>query len=190
MLASSNAGKLAELRELFAGAGLTLRSLADLGVEPPEETGLTFLENALLKARHAARATGLPAVADDSGLVVDALGGQPGVRSARYAGERASDEDNVRLLLERLAGTPDAQRQARFICLIVALRAPADPAPAFAQGVWSGAITRAPRGRHGFGYDPVFFDPRRGRTAAELTPAVKNEISHRAMARSALRLEP
>jgi len=187
VLASSNAGKLAELRALFDGSGMTLRSLAELGLDSPEETAETFVENALLKARHAARATGLPAIADDSGLVVDALGGQPGVRSARFAGAHATDEDNMRVLLERLAATPDAERQARFHCVIVALRAPDDPVPALATGVWTGTITREPRGRNGFGYDPVFLDPRRGRTAAELPPAVKNEISHRAKALEALR---
>jgi XTP/dITP diphosphohydrolase len=190
VLASSNAGKLAELRALFAGSGMALRSLEELGVGPPKETGVTFIENALLKARHAARRTGLPAIADDSGLVVDALGGQPGVRSARFAGEHATDEDNLGLLLERLAGTPDAERQARFVCVIVALRGPEDPAPAFAQGAWLGSITRASRGRNGFGYDPVFLDPARGLTAAELAPHVKNEISHRALALRALRLDP
>jgi len=190
VLASSNAGKLAELRALFTGSGLEFRSLTDVGVEPPEETGLTFIENALLKARHAARITGLPAVADDSGLVVDALAGAPGVRSARFAGADATDEENLDLLLARLAAVPDSGRQARFLCVIVALRAPEDPAPAFAQGVWSGSITREPRGRNGFGYDPIFLDPTHGMTAAELPPEVKNRISHRAMALRNLRLEP
>ncbi|HEY8520221.1 MAG TPA: RdgB/HAM1 family non-canonical purine NTP pyrophosphatase [Gammaproteobacteria bacterium] len=182
VLASGNAGKLAEMRALLAPLGVELVAQTELGVDGPAETGLTFVENALLKARHAALATGLPAIADDSGLVVDALGGAPGVRSARFAGPGASDADNVAKLLEALRGRPDAERTASFHCVLVALAAPDDPAPVIAAGAWPGRIATAPAGRFGFGYDPVFFAPRLGATAAELPPAVKNRISHRARA--------
>lgn len=157
-----------------------------LGVGPVEETGRTFADNALLKARHAAAATGLPALADDSGLEVDALGGAPGVSSARYAGPRASDADNVDRLLAELAGVPAARRTARFRCVLAFVRDAADPAPVLAEGAWEGSIAEAPRGLAGFGYDPVFEDPASGLTAAELAPAAKNERSHRGQALRAL----
>jgi XTP/dITP diphosphohydrolase len=183
VLATSNAGKVAELSALFAEAGLGLRVTAQsaLGVRAPDETGATFVENALLKARHAASATGLPAIADDSGLVVDSLRGAPGIRSARFAGEQADDGANIAKLL-RLLAEPSIARTARFHCVLVALEHPADAAPLIASGSWQGEITHAPRGAHGFGYDPVFFDPTLNRTAAELGPTQKNAVSHRGMA--------
>lgn len=182
VLATANRGKVAELSALLAEAGIDLRVTAqsELGVDAPPETGTTFVENALQKARHAARITGLPAIADDSGLVVAALGGAPGVRSARFAGERADDGANVAKLLAALG--PALDRSARFHCVLVALESPNDAAPAIATGSWTGQIARAPRGSGGFGYDPVFFDPTLGRTAAELDPAEKNRVSHRGTA--------
>jgi XTP/dITP diphosphohydrolase len=184
VLATSNYGKLEELRALLTGSGLEIVTQRELGVSSPAETGTTFVENAVLKARHAAAQTGLPAIADDSGLIVDALDGAPGVLSARYAGPGASDADNVAKLLNVLGTTP--YRVAHFHCVIVALRSADDPAPAIAQGSWSGTITHTPRGLGGFGYDPVFLDPLLGATAAELEPAVKNRVSHRGQALAAL----
>jgi XTP/dITP diphosphohydrolase len=183
VLATSNRGKTAELTALLADAGLGLHVTAqsELGVSAPPETGTTFVENALLKARHAARATGLPAIADDSGLVVDALGGAPGVRSARFAGDQADDSANVAKLLTSLAQTP-RDRRARFHCVLVALDHPDDAAPLIASGSWEGTIAQAPQGANGFGYDPVFFDPQLQRTAAQLAPALKNQVSHRGAA--------
>lgn len=183
VLATSNRGKVAELTSLLAQAGLRIRlsTQAELGVDAPQETGHTFVENALLKARHAARATGLPAIADDSGLVVAALGGAPGVHSARYAGEPADDGANVAKLLRALSAVP-APRNARFHCVLVALEHPDDPAPLIGAGTWAGEIAQAPRGAGGFGYDPVFVDPRLGRSAAELSAAEKNRVSHRGLA--------
>ena len=156
--------------------------LNDLGIDGPPETGLTFVENALIKARHAARAAGLPAIADDSGLCVAALDGEPGLRSARFAGEHATDERNVALLLERLAAVPPAARDAWFVCVIVALRSAGDPDPIIATGHWHGRIAAAPRGSNGFGYDPIFEIPELGRTAAQLDPATKAALSHRGRA--------
>lgn len=164
-----------------AGVELRVRAASELGVTPPPETGTTFVENALIKARHAARITGLPAIADDSGLVVAALGGAPGVRSARFAGEQADDDANIAKLLAALAA-PGLDRSAEFHCALVALRDPDEAAPLVAMGCWAGQIAREPRGRHGFGYDPVFFDPKLGRTAAELAAAEKNHVSHRGAA--------
>jgi XTP/dITP diphosphohydrolase len=183
VLATGNRGKVAELEALLAtrGAALRLTSQAALGVSAAPETGTTFVENALLKARHAARVTGLPAIADDSGLVVAALGGAPGVRSARFAGEHADDRANIEKLLELLAD-PALDRSARFHCVLVALRQPDDAVPLIASGEWAGEIAPAPRGGGGFGYDPVFLDPALGRTAAELDPAEKNRVSHRGIA--------
>jgi len=186
VIATGNPGKLIELRALLEPAGLTLVAQSDLGVESPPETGATFLENALIKARHAARQTGLAAIADDSGLVVDALGGAPGIYSSRYAGPNSQDADNVAKLLEAMRDLPTAERGAHFHCVIVALRSAEDPAPAIAQGRWPGRITLAPAGVAGFGYDPVFFDPVLGKTAAELPPDAKNQVSHRSRALSAL----
>ena len=182
VLASSNPGKLAELGALLEPAGLHVIPLDALGVEPPEETGLSFVENALIKARAACTATGLPALADDSGVVVHALNGAPGVRSARYAGDDASDADNVARLLEALEGVAPAERSAAFVCAIVCLRHARDPCPIVCEGVWEGRILDAPRGGGGFGYDPVFFIEALGRTAAELSRAEKNRVSHRGQA--------
>jgi XTP/dITP diphosphohydrolase len=184
VLASGNRGKLAELRSLFRDAGLDLELVpqTDLGIDSAPEEASTFVENALAKARHAARASGLPAIADDSGLCVDALGGEPGVRSARYAGETADDRANVFKLLDALRSVPDDERGARFCCVLVALGSADDPAPLIASGEWRGRIAARPRGTGGFGYDPVFWDPASGLTAAELSPAAKNIVSHRGQA--------
>ncbi len=152
------------------------------GVPEAEETGLTFVENAILKARNAALYTGLPALADDSGLAVDALGGAPGIYSARYAGFGAGDRANIDKLLAELAGVPAERRTARFVCALALLHHPADPTPLICQGSWEGIILTEPRGVGGFGYDPVFFVPGENRTAAELEPAVKNRLSHRGRA--------
>ena len=183
MLATANRGKVAELTALLAEARLDLRVTpqSELGVSAPPETGATFVENALTKARHAARITELPAIADDSGLVVPALGGAPGVRSARFAGENADDGANIAKLLAALA-SPSLDRAASFHCVLVALEHPEDPAPLLAVGSWAGQIARAPQGNGGFGYDPVFFDPTLGRTAAELPASTKNRVSHRGAA--------
>jgi len=183
VLATSNRGKVAELTALLASAGVALRVTAqsELGVSSPPETGTTFIENALLKARHATRITGLPAIADDSGLVVPALGGAPGVRSARFAGEHASDPANVAKLLSELAARA-LDRSARFHCVLVSLEHADDPAPVLAAGSWAGRIAHAPKGARGFGYDPVFFIPDLQCTAAELTAEEKNRLSHRAAA--------
>jgi XTP/dITP diphosphohydrolase len=183
VLATGNRGKVVELEALLAEARLPIRISAqsDLGVAAPRETATTFVENALQKARHAARVTGLPAIADDSGLVVTALGGAPGVHSARFAGEPANDAANVAKLLEVLAAHPH-QRAARFHCVLVALERADDPAPVVASGSWAGEIARVPSGSSGFGYDPIFFDPILGKTAAELTRAEKNRVSHRGAA--------
>jgi XTP/dITP diphosphohydrolase len=186
VLATANRGKVAELSALLAEARIDLRvtAQAELGVDAPPETGVTFVENALQKARHAALLTGLPAIADDSGLVVAALGGAPGVRSARFAGEQADDGANVAKLLAALGSSLD--RSAQFHCVLVALASPEDAAPVIAAGSWAGQIAQAPRGSGGFGYDPVFFDPTLGRTAAELDTAEKNRVSHRGAALRAL----
>ena len=182
VLASSNPGKLAELEALLDPAGLHVVAQEALGVEPPEETGLTFVENALIKARAVCASTGLPALADDSGLVVDALEGAPGVRSARYAGEGATDAANVARLLESLEGVDAPERGAAFVCVIACLRHARDPRPIVCEGVWEGRILDAPRGAGGFGYDPVFFVEAFGRSAAELSRAEKNAVSHRGRA--------
>jgi len=187
VVASGNRGKLAEFAQLLAGSGLECVSQGDLGVGDIEETASTFVENALLKARHAARVTGLPALADDSGLCVDALGGAPGLRSARYAGAGADAQANICKLLAALDSVPEAARTARFHCVLVLLRHADDPQPLIAEGQWHGRILPAPRGVGGFGYDPVFLDPVHGVSAAELDPAVKNRISHRGRALQHLR---
>ena len=187
VLASGNAGKLAELRQLLDGSRFTLRAQSEFGVVDVDETGLTFIENALLKARHAALATGLPALADDSGLCVDALGGAPGLYSARYAGVHGDAGRNIARLLRELDGVADDARGASFHCAIVVLRSADDPQPVIAEGRWRGRIVRAPRGAGGFGYDPVFLDPESGLTAAELPAADKNTISHRGLALAVLR---
>ncbi|AUM01102.1 non-canonical purine NTP pyrophosphatase, RdgB/HAM1 family [Zoogloeaceae bacteirum Par-f-2] len=180
VLASNNAKKAAELQALLAPLGLQVIPQAALGVAEAEEPHVTFVENALAKARHAAAATGLPAIADDSGLCVAALGGAPGVHSARYAGEPKSDVRNNALLLERLAGVAD--RRAHFVSVVVLVRAADDPQPLIADGQWHGEILQAPRGEGGFGYDPLFWLPELGQTAAELDAALKNTLSHRGAA--------
>lgn len=187
VLASNNAGKLAEFSRLLEGSGLQVVPQAELGVDDAEETGLTFVENALLKARNASRATGLPALADDSGLCVDALDGAPGLYSARYAGPGGDAGRNIAKLLDALQDVPDARRGARFCCALVLLRHAQDPQPLIAEGRWEGRILHAPRGSKGFGYDPVFLDPDNNLTAAELDPAIKNRISHRGRALQLLR---
>jgi XTP/dITP diphosphohydrolase len=187
VLASGNAGKLAELRQLLDGDRFRLRPQSDFGVHDAEETGLTFIENALLKARHAARATGLPALGDDSGLCVDALGGAPGLYSARYGGVHGDSARNIARLLRELEGVPAAARTARFHCVLALLRSPDDPQPIVVEGQWEGVILEAPRGAGGFGYDPVFLDPEHALSAAEIEPAIKNAISHRGRALAALK---
>lgn len=187
VLASGNAGKLRELRALLAGDGFELHAQSEFGVVDIKETGLTFVENALLKARHAARATGLPALADDSGLCVDALGGAPGLYSARFAGVHGDARANNTKLLGLLGGLPDAQRGAHFHAVIVLLRHAEDPQPMIAEASWHGRILHAPQGSDGFGYDPVFFDPAYAASAAELDPALKNRISHRGQALATLK---
>lgn len=189
VLASGNPGKLAELQELVAGSGIVLVSQSDLGIDSVAETGLTFVENALLKARHATAASGLPALADDSGLCVDALGGAPGLYSALYAGQHGDDAGNNAKLLRELEGVPDARRTAHFTCVLVLLRAADDPDPIIANGRWSGRILASPRGTNGFGYDPLFApDDGGGLASAELDPDQKNRISHRGQALASLRL--
>ena len=188
ILASGNRGKLEELRELFDGTGLELVAQSELGIADAEETGATFVENAILKARHATRASGLPALGDDSGLCVDALQGAPGLYSARYAGTHGDSAGNNAKLLHELAGVADEQRGAHFTCVLALLRWHDDPDLLIAQGRWPGRILRAPRGERGFGYDPVFLpDDGEGRSAAELEPARKNRISHRGQALALLR---
>lgn len=182
VLATGNAGKVRELASLLQDFGLDIVAQTELGVESAEETGLTFIENAILKARHAAAITGLPAIADDSGLAVDALGGAPGIYSARYAGEDASDRENLEKLLAALKDVPDSKRQAQFHCVLVYLRHADDPTPLVFHGVWPGVVTHAPAGEGGFGYDPIFYVPSEGKTAAELTREEKSAISHRGQA--------
>ena len=183
VLATGNPGKLREMRRLLPGYDVAPQS--DFTWERVDETGLTFVENAILKARHASGASGLPAVADDSGLEVDALDGAPGILSARYAGKHADDRENVARLLRELEGF--SGRSARFRCVIVVLRHPSDPAPLICDGAWEGEIARAPRGDNGFGYDPVFMVPELGVTAAELSADEKNARSHRGQALTALK---
>jgi XTP/dITP diphosphohydrolase len=186
VLASGNPGKLREFQTLFNGSDIELLPQSAFGIPAVEETGLSFVENALLKARHASRHTGLPALADDSGIEVDALRGAPGIYSARYAGARATDDNNNRKLLTELERIPDPQRGARYQCIIVYLRHAEDPMPVICQGTWEGMIAHAYKGEGGFGYDPLFFLPERGCTAAELSADEKNRISHRGQAARAL----
>lgn len=184
VLASGNSGKLLEIQALLAPSDIEVLSQDEFGVESIEETGDTFVENALLKARHVSTATGLPTIADDSGLMVDALVGAPGINSARFAGPDSQDYDNVAKLLALLEDVADERRSAQFYCVVVALVAPQDPFPLIGSGIWPGVITRKPRGKLGFGYDSVFFDPELKVTAAELLPEVKNRVSHRGRALS------
>ena len=187
VLASGNAGKLAELRDLL-GDGFTLHAQSEFGVGDADETGLSFIENAILKARHAARATGLPALGDDSGLCVDALHGAPGLYSARYAGTHGDSDANIDKLLREIDGIDDPARTARFVCVLALVRHADDPMPLVAEGRWEGRVLRARRGGNGFGYDPVFFSPLHGCSAAELPADVKNRDSHRGQALAAMRV--
>lgn len=187
ILASGNTGKLAELRALLADTGVELLSSRELGIDDPAETGLTFVENALIKARNASARTGLPALADDSGLCIDALQGAPGLISAHYAGEHGNHAANIERVLAEMQNTDDHSRSAYFISVLVLLRHADDPAPLIAEGRWHGRILRVPRGHGGFGYDPIFLDPQLGVSAAELPPAKKNQLSHRALALQKLR---
>ncbi len=186
VLASGNRGKVREFNQLFAGIGVEVVPQTEFGVEEVEETGLTFVENAILKARNAAAHTGLPAIADDSGLEVDALKGAPGIYSARYARVGASDQENLTKLLQEIEGVAEAERSARFQCLLVLMEHDKDPTPIICQGTWEGRITTAPQGENGFGYDPVFFVPQHDCTAAQLGAEVKNRLSHRGQALSKL----
>ena len=182
VLASGNAGKLKELQAMLSDLPLQIVAQGELGVSDVPETGLTFVENALIKARHASAVTGLPALADDSGLIVDALDGAPGLHSARYAGSPTNDAANNAKLLDALREVPANRRTARFYAVIVLLRHANDPQPLICEGSWEGVILDETRGSNGFGYNPVFLDPTHGLTAAEMDPAQKNAISHRALA--------
>jgi XTP/dITP diphosphohydrolase len=186
VLASRNAKKLAELQDLLEPLGVRLRTVDEFTDVTADEPAPTFVENALLKARHAAAVSGLPALADDSGIEVDALHGAPGVRSARYAGPDASDADNNSRLLRELHDVPGHARTARYVCVLAYLRTPPDPVPLIAEGEWRGRILREPRGDNGFGYDPLFWVAEHGKSAAELPAALKNRLSHRARAAAAL----
>ena len=187
VLASSNPGKLGEFNALLAASGLDIVAQASLGIDDAAETGCTFVENALLKARHAARASGLPALADDSGLCVAALDGAPGLYSARYAGTHGDNAANNAKLLRELAAVPDAQRSAFFICVLVLLRHADDPTPLIVEARWHGRVLRELRGVQGFGYDPLFLPDSQHVSSAELEPALKNHLSHRGQALAQLR---
>jgi non-canonical purine NTP pyrophosphatase, rdgB/HAM1 family len=182
VLASNNPGKVREIGQLLADAGVAVLAQRDFAIGEVAETGLTFVENAIIKARHAAAGSALPAIADDSGIEVDALNGAPGIYSARYAGPAADDAANNAKLLAALADVPDAARSARYQCVMVYLRHAEDPTPIICVGTWEGRILREPRGDNGFGYDPLFFLPAQRCTAAELEPATKNALSHRGQA--------
>ncbi len=182
VFASSNIGKIRELKTLLSNFNFSITPQTELGITDIEETGLTFAENALLKARHASRATGLPAIADDSGLVVAALKGKPGIYSARYAGANATAKDNIQKLLAELRDVPDNNRQAYFYCALVYLAHAEDPTPIICEGIWHGVILKNTRGTQGFGYDPVFYDPKEKCSAAEMPLELKNRISHRGQA--------
>lgn len=182
VLASNNAGKVREINQLLAEQGITVVPQKEYEIPEADETGLTFVENAILKARNAAAHSGCAAIADDSGLEVDALRGAPGIYSARYAGPGCADADNNQKLLEALQGVPEAERTARFQCVVVYMRHAEDPTPIICQGTWEGRILEAPQGENGFGYDPVFLVPEEGCSSAELPPEVKNRLSHRGQA--------
>jgi XTP/dITP diphosphohydrolase len=187
VLASNNAGKVRELNALLCDRDKQIVPQSEFALPSVAENGLTFVENALIKARFASEQTGLPALADDSGLQVNALGGQPGIHSARFAGENARDADNCALLLEKMRAVPSEQRQARFYCVLVYLRHSQDPTPLICQGSWAGSILTAPQGENGFGYDPVFYVPQYRCSVAQLSPDVKNQLSHRGQALAKLR---
>ena len=187
VLASGNPHKFKEIREILSGLPVELRAQSDFNVATPPETGASFLENALLKARHAAQLTGLPVIAEDSGLEVDAIGGEPGIYSSRYAGEDADDDANIRKLLERMRDLPDDERVARFRCVAVYLHDYGDDDPIHVSAHWQGRIAHSPQGVSGFGYDPVFYLPEYGCTVAQLPAEEKNRASHRAQAFAQLR---
>lgn len=182
VLASGNPGKVREIGAMLKDLDIEVVPQSQFDVPEADETGTTFVENAIIKARNAARHTGLPAIADDSGIEVDALNGAPGVYSARYAGPKASDEDNNAKLLAALQGVPDEQRSARYQAILVYMSHADDPTPIISQGSWEGRILSAPRGEHGFGYDPIFYVPSHNCASAELDPAIKNSVSHRGKA--------
>lgn len=187
VLASGNKGKIKELDALLAPMGWHVRPQSDWQLNDAEETGLSFVENAIIKARHACAHTGLPSLADDSGIAVDALQGAPGIYSARYAGANANDSDNIAKLLAALKDTPEAERTARFICVLVFMQHAEDPTPIICQGEWEGRILPAAAGQGGFGYDPVFYVPERDCSAAELSAEDKRSLSHRGKALAQLR---
>ncbi|MCH8847039.1 MAG: RdgB/HAM1 family non-canonical purine NTP pyrophosphatase [Proteobacteria bacterium] len=182
VFASGNAGKVREIGQLLEGLSINILPQSDFNVPEIEETGRTFVENAILKARNAAHYTGLPAIADDSGIAVDVLQGRPGIVSARFAGVGASDEDNLLKLIDMIKPFPEEQRTARFICSMVYLRHEHDPIPMIAQGVWEGQLVTDPKGKNGFGYDPIFYVSSHQCTSAELPPEIKNTLSHRGQA--------
>jgi len=182
VLASNNAGKIRELNQMLTQLDMEVLAQSEFNAGEVEETGLTFVENAILKARHAAKVSGLPAIGDDSGLEVDALNAAPGIYSARFAGVGANDQTNLQKLLTDLSDTPDEKRTARFQCLLVYMRHAEDPVPLICQGSWEGIITREPQGENGFGYDPVFFVPTHQCTSAQLSAEEKNQLSHRGQA--------
>ncbi len=185
VLASDNPGKLKELQAILKPLPITLLSQKEFGVSSAEETGLSFIENALIKARHAAKISQCPALADDSGLTVQALNGAPGIYSARFAGEKATDKENIQKLLQDIQQVDDNHRQAAFYCALAFVRRYDDPIPLICQGKWEGTLLRAPQGNHGFGYDPIFYVNERQCSAAELPSEIKNQISHRAKALAA-----
>lgn len=182
VLASSNAGKMAEIRELLTDLPIELISQSEFSIPDADETGTTFVENAIIKARHAAKLSGMPAISDDSGLAIDALGGAPGVYSARYAGEHATDADRIKKVLDEMQDVPDEDRTATFHCVTALMEHEGDPAPLICHGIWEGTIIHEPRGEKGFGYDPIFYVPSHECTAAQLDPKEKNNISHRGQA--------
>ena len=182
VLASNNAGKVREINQLLVSEQITVVAQKEFSIPDTIEDGLSFVENAIKKARHAASLSGLPAIADDSGIEVDALNGAPGIYSARFAGPDATDEANLQKLLAHLEQTPDDQRGARFQCLLVYMRHAEDPTPIICQGTWEGQILTEPRGANGFGYDPIFYVPTHDCSSAELAPEIKNSLSHRGQA--------
>jgi len=189
VLASNNSGKLREIAGILAQCAIELIPQSDFGVPEVAETGSTFVENAIIKAKHASEIAGLPAIADDSGIEVDVLQGAPGIYSARYAGETASDEENLRLLLDNISKSHTQQPVARFHCAVVYLRNADDSSPVIAEGTWEGYMVSEPKGENGFGYDPIFYVPEYKCTSAELAPDIKNSISHRALALTKLALK-
>lgn len=182
VLATGNQGKVREMADLLADFGFDVVAQSEFNVSEVAETGTTFIENAIIKARHAAKETGLPAIADDSGLEVDALDGAPGVYSARYAGEHATDQQNLTKLLDAMKDVPEAQRTARFHCILVLMRHENDPTPLVCHGSWEGRILTEAHGSNGFGYDPIFFVPEDNCASAQLEPARKKQLSHRGQA--------